>query len=261
MSRRSPPGGSTRTRTTSSTGSSKRVSRGGSCCRSTSPTSSAPPTRRGRPSPGSSACCSLPGSKHYDSGEGDEGAPQGDWLEEWVAVRRRVGASRPDALPARVAGAEVVRQRARDPADRRHPALRRRRLVRRDQPSVAVRPLGRRGRLTVPESSRGTALGHAGVRLAGARAHGVRLVAGPARARARAVRPAAHRPLPRPREVLGAPARRDGSDARLLGRGPGDRVLRRRPQAAPRPAVDRRGSRPHHARRDRAARGRSACRG
>ena len=85
------------------------------------------------------------------------------------AVRRRVGASRADALPARVAGAEVVRQRARDPADRRHPALCRRRLVRRDQPSVAVRPLGRRGRLTVPESSRGTALGHAGVRLARAR--------------------------------------------------------------------------------------------
>jgi len=27
---------------------------------------------------------SLPGSRHYDSGEGDEGAPVGDWLEEWV---------------------------------------------------------------------------------------------------------------------------------------------------------------------------------
>jgi 4-alpha-glucanotransferase len=27
----------------------------------------------------------LPGSKHYDSGEGDEGAPQGTWLEEWIA--------------------------------------------------------------------------------------------------------------------------------------------------------------------------------
>ena len=27
---------------------------------------------------------SLPGSRHYDSGEGDEGAPQGAWVEEWV---------------------------------------------------------------------------------------------------------------------------------------------------------------------------------
>jgi 4-alpha-glucanotransferase len=27
---------------------------------------------------------SLPGSRHYDSGEGDEGAPRGAWLEEWV---------------------------------------------------------------------------------------------------------------------------------------------------------------------------------
>ena len=27
---------------------------------------------------------SLPGSTHYDTGEGDEGAPQGAWVEEWV---------------------------------------------------------------------------------------------------------------------------------------------------------------------------------
>ena len=26
-----------------------------------------------------------PGSKHFDSGEDDEGAPKGDWLDEWVA--------------------------------------------------------------------------------------------------------------------------------------------------------------------------------
>ena len=129
---------------------------------------------------------SLPGSRHYDSGEGDEGAPQGDWLEEWVQFAGESERRAADALPARVAGAEVVRQRARDPADRRHPALRRRRLVRRGHATSPLRPLGRRGRLAVPEPSRGTALGHARVRLARARAHRVRLVAGPPRARARA---------------------------------------------------------------------------
>ena len=79
---------------------------------------------------------SPPGSKHYDDGEGDEGAPQGDWLEEWVASPASPSAG-PDAFPARVAGAEGVRQRARRPADRRHPALRRRRLVRRADPSAS----------------------------------------------------------------------------------------------------------------------------
>ena len=171
MSRRSRPGVSTRTRTSSSTGSSRRASRGGSCCRSTSPTSSAPRTRRARRSPGSRACSSPARLDALRQRRGRRGRAAGRLARGVGAVRRRVGAPRPDALPARVAGAEVVCQRARHPADRRHPALRRGRLVRRDHPSLALRPLGRRGRVAVPESSRGAALGHAGVRLAGARAH------------------------------------------------------------------------------------------
>ena len=66
----------------------------------------------------------APGSRHYDSGEGDDGAPQGSWLEEWVRFRGRTGAAGADPVPAGVAGAQALRERARDPPDRRHPALR-----------------------------------------------------------------------------------------------------------------------------------------
>ena len=159
----------------------------------------------------------LPGSTHYDSGEGDEGAPQGDWLEEWVrspASRERRAQTRfqrewlalksyANERGIRLIG-DIPLYVAGDSCD----AI---------TPSVALRPLGRRRRVAVPESSRGPALGHAGLRLAGARARRLRLVARAARARARAVRPAAHRPLPRPRQVLGATARRDGSDATASG--------------------------------------------
>ena len=183
----------------------------------------------------------APGSRYHDSGEGDDGAPQGSWLEEWVRFageperRAQTRFQREWLALKRYANERGIRligdiplYVAGDSCDAlAHPG--------------ALRPLGRRRCGTVAEPPGGPTLGHAGVRLAGPRRRGVRLVAGTPGAGTRAVRPAADRPLPRPRQVLGAASRRGGSVERVLGRGPGDRVLRCRPRAARRPAADPRG--------------------
>ena len=170
-------------------------------------------------------------------------------------VRRRRRAAGADALPAGVASAQAVRKRSRHPPDRRHPALCRRRLVRRLDASGAVRQHRRRRRRTVAEPSRGAALGDAGLRLGNPRRRRLHLVARAARARARVVRRATPRSFPGPRAVLAAPARRARPGERLVGDGPGSRVLRRRARTLRGPAADRRGPGLHHAGRGRASRG------
>ena len=219
----------------------------------------APRTPRARRSPATRGCSRLP-ARPLRRRRGRRGAPKGAWLDEWVALRRRRRAQGADAFPARVAGAEAIRQRARHPPDRRHPSLRRGRLVRRVHASGALRPLRRRGRGAIAQPSRGAALGDARLRLARPRGRRIRLVARAHRARARAVRPAPHRPLPRPRQVLEAAARRAGSGEGLLGRRARDGVLRGGARARRRAAVHPRGSRVHHPGRRRAAGPRSACR-
>ena len=72
-----------------------------------------------------------PGSPHLRQRRGRGRRARGSVARGVGDVRGRGRAARADALPARVAGAEALRERARDPADRRHPALRRGRLVRR----------------------------------------------------------------------------------------------------------------------------------
>ena len=140
------------------------------------------------------------------------------------AFRRRGRAARADAVPARVARAEGVRQRTRDQTDRRHPALRRRRLVRRRHPSArsstARSSQALRRRRITPRASAGGCRSSTGRRTR----RRVRVVAGAARARARAVRPVADRPLPGARQVLGAAARRARPVA--TARGARDRASR-----------------------------------
>ena len=218
-------------------------------------------TPRARPSPGSRACCRLPGSTHYDSGEGDEGAPQGDWLEEWVQFagesERRAQTrfqrewlalkSYANERGIRLIG-DIPLYVAGDSCDAiTHPSLFDRSVVAGASPSQN-HPEGQRWGMPVfdwPEHAR----------------------TGFAWWLARLERELELFDLLRIDHFRGLvkfwelPLDEPDPTRRLLGRGPGHRVLRRRPRAAPRPAVDRRGSRPHHARRDRAARGRSACRG
>ena len=110
----------------------------------------------------------------------------------------------------------AVRDRARRPADRRHPDLRRRGQRRDRVPSRALRPRPRRRRRPRRLAPRGPALGAAGVRLAGDAPRGLPLVdrALPPDAGARRRRPG--RPLPRLRRVLGRAARRDEPARRPL---------------------------------------------
>ena len=145
------------------------------------------------------------------------------------AVRGRVGAARADAVPARVAGAEAYANErgirligdiplyvAGDSCDAfTHPDLFDRSVVAGAAPSQN-HPEGQRWGMPVfdwPAHAR----------------DGLCLVAGAARARARAVRPAADRPLPRPRQVLGAAARR----ARTRATAPGAKARASRSSTPP----------------------------
>ena len=239
------PAGSTRRHTASSTGSSPPASRGGSCCRCTSPTRSARRTRPGRRSPATKGCSRSPARRYYDDGErrrgssagalargvgavrrrADERRAQTRFQREWLALKRYAnerGIRLIGDIPLYVAGdsCDVV------------------------DASGAVRPLRRRRSGTVAEPSRGAALGDAGVRLARPCGGRLRLVARAARARARAVRPAPHRPLPGSRASSGS-SRSTSSTRRTApgATGPGRAFFDAVRERLRRPAADRRGPR------------------
>ena len=176
-------------------------------------------------------------------------------------VRRRRRAPRPDAVSARMDRPQALRERTRDPADRRYPAVRRRRLVRHHDASTALRSLRRRRRSAVSQPPGGPALGHACLRLAGACRRRLPLVA-------RAARAASWNCAICCGSTTSAGSCSSGSfhsTRRIRHAGPGgrarDAVLRRGPGAVRRPAADPRGPWVHHAGRDRACARRSARRG
>ena len=174
-------------------------------------------------------------------------APAGLLGPRLGALCRRRRARRPGPVRARVAGTAPVCDRARHPADRRHPDLRRTGQRRDRVPRRAFfERSGRRGssRRLAP---RGAALGAAGVRLEGDAPGGLPVVD-------RALPPdpgaggrRAGRPLPRLRRVLGRASRREEPARGQLASRPRSGALRGDRARARPAAADRRGPGDHHA--------------
>ena len=140
------------------------------------------------------------------------------WIEDWAALRPARRGRRPGPLRPRVGGAAGVRRRARRADHRRRPDLRRARAA----PTTArTRSCSRPARVagTPPDAytDKGQLWGNPLYDWPAMQRRGYRWWTDAAAAHVRALRPRAHRPLPRLRRLLGGPGERQARAQRLAG--------------------------------------------
>ena len=167
------------------------------------------PTRRRRRSPPGRGCwrSRAPGVARPRSST--SASARRYWIEDWARVRAARRDRRPGALRPRVGRAAGVRRRARRADHRRRPDLRRAGQRRPHAPTRSSSSAGARRRHAARRLHRqGPAVGQPAVRLARDAAPRLPLVGRPAAAHVRALRPRAHRPLPRLRLLLVGPGAR-----------------------------------------------------
>ena len=125
------------------------------------------------------------------------------WIEDWATLRPARRGRRPGPLRPRVGGAAGLRRRARRADHRRRPDLRRAGQRRPPRAPGAVPGRRRRRHAARRLHRQGPAVGQPALRLAGDAAPRLPLVGRPAAAHVLALRPRAHRPLPRLRRPTG----------------------------------------------------------
>ena len=161
---------------------------------------------------------------------------------------------RPGALRAGMGRAAWLRERARHPARRRRAHLPRPGERRPPRAPGALPRRRRRGRAARRPRARGPALGESALRLGRGRGGRLPLVDRAPAPHVRALRPDAHRSLPRLRLLLGDPRGCRDREGRRVGARAGCRRLPRGRGRARAAARDRRGPRLDHARRGGTAR-------
>ena len=191
-------------RFSSSTGSPRRASRGGRCCRSGRPIARARRTSRRRLSLRGAGCWPIPTRRCRRPSARRSASATAFWIDDWAAFAGGTRALNDQVRFEREWSAlRVVRARARRAPDRRRADLRRARQ-RRPRALARVLPRRRRGRRPARRLHRqGPALGQPDLRLARAAQPALPLVGRAPAPHLPALRPRAHRPLPRLRGLLG----------------------------------------------------------